>query len=91
MAVNFESDNRFLYPVRIQIRGVDRYHMLSDVVRCIADKLQLSIDRLYTENRDRIVECYVDFKVHSREELDNVITLISGIDGVDEAYGVNIG
>lgn len=91
VAVNFESDNRFLYPVRIQIRGVDRYHMLSDVVRCIADKLQLSIDRLHTENRDRIVECYVDFKVHSREELDNVITLISGIDGVDEAYGVNIG
>lgn len=91
VAVNFESDNRFLYPVRIQIRGVDRYHMLSDVVGCIADKLQLSIDRLHTENRDRIVECYVDFKVHSREELDNVITLISGIDGVDEAYGVNIG
>lgn len=90
VAVNFESDNRFLYPVRIQIRGVDRYHMLSDVVGCIADKLQLSIDRLHTENRDRIVECYVDFKVHSREELDNVITLISGIDGVDEAYGVNI-
>lgn len=91
VAVNFESDNRFLYPVRIQIRGVDRYHILSDVVGCIADKLQLSIDRLHTENRDRIVECYVDFKVHSREELDNVITLISGIDGVDEAYGVNIG
>ena len=91
VAVNFESDNRFLYPVRIQIRGVDRYHMLSDVVGCIADKLQLSIDRLHTENRDRIVECYVDFKVHSREELDNVIALISGIDGVDEAYGVNIG
>lgn len=91
VAVNFESDNRFLYPVRIQIRGVDRYHMLSDVVGCIADKLQLSIDRLHTENRDRIVECYVDFKVYSREELDNVIALISGIDGVDEAYGVNIG
>lgn len=91
VAVNFESDNRFLYPVRVQIRGVDRYHMLSDVVGCIADKLRLSIDRLHTENRDRIVECYVDFKVHSREELDNVITLISGIDGVDEAYGVNIG
>lgn len=91
VAVNFESDNRFLYPVRIQIRGVDRYHMLSDIVGCIADKLQLSIDRLHTENRDRIVECYVDFKVHSREELDNVITLISSIDGVDEAYGVNIG
>ena len=90
VAVNFEPDNRFLYLVRVQIRGVDRYHILSDVVECITDKLKLSIDCLHTETVDRIVECYVDFKVHSREELDNIITLIDSIDGVDEAHGVNI-
>lgn len=91
VAVSFEADNQFLYPVRIQIRGVDRYHILSDVVECITDKLRLSIDCLHTETIDRIVECYVDFKVHSRNELDNVITLIGSIEGVDEAYGINIG
>ena len=90
VAVNFEPDNRFLYPVRVQIRGVDRYHILSDVVECITDKLKLSIDCLHTETVDRIVECYVDFKVHSREELDNIVALIDSIDGVDEAHGVNI-
>lgn len=91
VAVNFEADDRFLYPVRIQIRGVDRYHILSDVVECITDKLKLSIDCLHTETIDRIVECYIDFKVHSREELDNIITLIDSIDGIDEAHCVNIG
>ena len=90
VAVNFEPDDRFLYPVRIQIRGVDRYHILSDVIECITDKLKLSIDCLHTETIDRIVECYIDFKVHSREDLDYVITLISDIVGVDEAYCVNI-
>ena len=90
VAVNFEPDDRFLYPVRIQIRGVDRYHILSDVIECITDKLKLSIDSLHTETIDRIVECYIDFKVHSREDLDYVITLISDIVGVDEAYCVNI-
>lgn len=90
VAVNFEPDNRFLYLVRVQIRGVDRYHILSDVVECITDKLKLSIDCLHTETVDRIVECYVDFKVHSREELDNIVALIDSIDGVDEAHGVNI-
>lgn len=90
VAVNFEPDNRFLYPVRVQIRGVDRYHILSDVVECITDILKLSIDCLHTETVDRIVECYVDFKVHSREELDNIVALIDSIDGVDEAHGVNI-
>ena len=90
VAVNFEPDNRFLYPVRVQIRGVDRYHILSDVVECITDKLKLSIDCLHTETIDRIVECYIDFKVHSREELDNIVALIDSIEGVDEAHGVNI-
>ncbi len=90
VAVNFEPDNRFLYPVRVQIRGVDRYHILRDVVECITDKLKLSIDCLHTETIDRIVECYIDFKVHSREELDNIVALIDSIEGVDEAHGVNI-
>ncbi len=86
VAVNFEPDTRFLYPVRVHIRGVDRYHILSDVIECITDRFRLSIDCLHTETIDRIVECYIDFKVHSREELNDIITLIGSIEGVDEAY-----
>lgn len=90
VAVSFEPDIKFLYPVRVQIRGIDRFHFLIDVVECITEKLKLSIDCLHTETIDRIVECYVDFKVHSRDELDNIITLIGLIEGIDEIYSESI-
>lgn len=45
---------------------------------------------MHTETVDRIVECYIDFKAHSKGKLDNIVALIDSIDGVDEAHGVNI-
>ena len=32
VAVNFEEESRCLYPVRISVRAIDRYHLLSDLV-----------------------------------------------------------
>lgn len=90
VAVNFEEDDRFLFPVRICIRGVDRHHLLSDVVACVTEKQNLSISKLVTETKDRIVETTVDFEVHSAEELQQAIDSISEINNVDEVARVDI-
>lgn len=90
VAVNFEEDDRFLFPVRICIRGVDRHHLLSDVVACVTEKQNLSISKLVTETKDRIVETTVDFEVHSAEELQQAIDSISEINNVDEVPRVDI-
>lgn len=90
VAVNFEEDDRFLFPVRICIRGVDRHHLLSDVVACVTEKQSLSISKLVTETKDRIVETTVDFEVHSAEELQQAIDSISEINNVDEVARVDI-
>lgn len=90
VAVNFEEDDRFLFPVRICIRGVDRHHLLSDVVACITEKQNLSISKLVTETKDRIVETTVDFEVHSAEELQQAIDSIGEINNVDEVARVDI-
>lgn len=90
VAVNFEEDDRFLFPVRICIRGVDRHHLLSDVVACVTEKQSLSISKLVTETKDRIVEPTVDFEVHSAEELQQAIDSISEINNVDEVARVDI-
>lgn len=90
VAVNFEENDAFLYPVRIRIRGVDRHHLLNDIVRCITECQDLSISRLNTETADRIVEMAVDFSVHSVKELQQVMDSISVIDNVDEVSKVNI-
>lgn len=90
VAVDFEEDDRFLFPVRICIRGVDRHHLLSDVVACVTEKQNLSISKLVTETKDRIVETTVDFEVHSAEELQQAIDSISEINNVDEVARVDI-
>ncbi len=84
IAVEFEEDTEFLYPVTITIKAVDRYHLLSDLIECITEKLKLSIDSLTTVTEDAIVSCKINFLVHSIGELRMVITYINQIEGVDE-------
>ena len=90
LAIDFKENEHFLYPVRVQIRGVDRYHLLSDLIECITEKLHLSINKLATETIDRIAVCTIDFAVHSASELDSAIKSISAIKGVDEVHRVDI-
>ena len=88
--VNFEENEQFLFPVRIRIRGIDRHHLLNDVVACITEQQNLSISRLVTETHDRIFETIVDFNVHSAKELQQAIDNISRIGNVDEVARVDI-
>lgn len=90
VAVNFEEDPRFLYPVRLVIRGIDRYHLLSDLVECITEQQQLSMTELATNTIDNIAECTIDFAIHSVRELNEAIESINAIDGIDEVYRVDI-
>ena len=88
--IEFKEDEKFLYPVRVQVRSVDRYHLLSDLIDCITERLHLSINRLATETIDRIAVCSIDFDVHSANELDSAIKSISAIEGVDEVQRIVI-
>lgn len=88
--VRFEENDQFLFPVRVCIRGIDRHHLLNDVVACITEQQNLSISKLVTETVDRIVETTVDFEVHSADELQQAIDSIGRIRNVDEVSSVDI-
>ncbi len=90
VAVAFEDNPDRLYPVRISVRALDRYHLLSDLVDCITDQLQLSMRGLRTETADSIGVCTIDFAVHSMGELQRAIDSIAAIPGVDEVQRINI-
>ena len=90
VAVNFEEESKCLYPVRISVRAIDRYHLLSDLVDCITEKLRLSMIGLRTETTDHIGVCTIDFEVHSMNELQTAMDSIAAIDGVDEVQRIDI-
>ena len=89
LSQSFPENEAFLYPVRIRIKGIDRYHLMSDLITCITDKLHLTMSALSTENIDRIAVCTIDFSVHSLHELQQAIDNISRIDGIDEVMRIN--
>ncbi|MBQ0080641.1 MAG: bifunctional (p)ppGpp synthetase/guanosine-3',5'-bis(diphosphate) 3'-pyrophosphohydrolase [Alistipes sp.] len=88
--VEFNIDNKFLYPVRLQITAVDRYHLLVDLLNCISDQEHLAMESLNTQTSDCISVITVDFSVHSLDELIHVRSSIERIEGVDEVKRVNI-
>ena len=90
VAVDFKENEAFLYPVRIKIICVDRYHLLSDLIYCITEKQKLSMYKLTTDSQDHIVTCTIDFRIHSLTELSATIESISSIDGVEEVQRIEI-
>lgn len=90
VAVNFDEDGARLYPVRISVTAIDRYHLLSDLVDCITEKLHLSMRGLRTETVDNIGVCTIDFGVHSMNQLQTAMDIIAAIPGVDEVQRIDI-
>jgi GTP pyrophosphokinase len=76
--------------VCIQIKAVDRIHLLLDLVKCITGNLRLSISDLQTKTDDEIVTCTVHFAVHSAWELNNIIASINQVKNVDEVRRVEL-
>lgn len=89
VAVNFEAGDAFLYPVRIKITAIDRYHLLRDIIDCFVEEQRLSMNKLETTTEDQIVTCIIDFPVHSAIELQHTMESIGAIDGVDEVQRID--
>lgn len=83
VAVDFKSDDT-LYPVTINIKAVDRYHLFIDLMDVITNRLHLTMTNFNTETVDSIVSCTISFAVHSYSELQTIIHHISSIPDVDE-------
>lgn len=84
VAVPFNEDPLISYPVRLKITAVDRYYLLRDIVDCFVESRRISITRIETRTEDQIVDCTIEFPVHSAGELQETIGSISRIDSVDE-------
>lgn len=82
-SVDFKADST-LYPVTLRVRSVDRSHLFIDLVDCITNTFNLSMESFNTQTDRNIVVCKIRFGVHSYNELKTIINHIATIDGVDE-------
>ncbi|MFO8023241.1 MAG: RelA/SpoT family protein [Perlabentimonas sp.] len=68
---------------RIEVKGMDRVGILSELVKVISDELRVNIRRLNIESHDGIFESSIDLYVHSAKNLNNLIGNVIKIKGVD--------
>lgn len=87
--VDFPENPQLLYQATLRITGVDRYHLLSDVIECITEQQGLDMRHLNSEDCDNIAVITVSFEVHSMEELEHTISSIENIPGVDEVLCIS--
>lgn len=84
VSVDFEENPRIFYPASLLVKGVDRYHLLSDIIDGITNRYKLCIRSIRTSSSDNIFELRLDFDVHSYQELRDIMEQIGAIDSVDE-------
>ena len=88
VAAFFPENEDRTYPVRIKITAIDRYHLLHDIIDCFTEQRHLSMDKIGTVTQDQIVDCTIDFHVHSADELYDTMRSIGAIRGIDEVQRI---
>lgn len=81
---DFLADPAVLYPIKVEIVGIDRYHLLQDILDCIVGQHKLSMTGLTSQSKDNIAYCVIEFTVHSADELNLALDAIRAIDSVEE-------
>ena len=84
VAVQFEEHPDTFYLVSVIIKGVDRYHLLMDIIDTITTRLKCNIGEVKTSVIDHIAELTIAFYVHGVKELVAAIKTIYTVEGVDE-------
>ena len=89
VSVDYQENSKMLFVKTVHILAIKSKHdPIGDIVNCITQELNLSIEALNAVTEDYIVTCDISFGVHSFGELEAIIAHISAIEGVEEVKQV---
>lgn len=86
--VDYLPQEKMVFPVTLHLTGVDRYHILVDIIDYITNKMGLSIDNLQIATKDEIFDCTITFYVHELMDLIRALTELYTIPGVESVCQV---
>ena len=78
------------YPIRVSIKGVDRLGLLSDLTKCISLNLGINMRKLQLGAEDGVFEGYIELLVRDRKVLDNLISSLEKIQGIQSVVRTDI-
>jgi GTP pyrophosphokinase len=76
------------YLSNIELRGIDRLGITLDIAKLISEELNVNMRELRLQSHDGIFEGVISLYVKSKEDLQNIITRLSRIRGIEKARRV---
>ena len=77
---------RSMFLVAIQVEGLDRAGLLSDITRVLSDLHVNILSASVTTNRDRVTQCRFTFEMGDVAHLSHVLKAVRQVNGVFDAY-----
>ena len=76
------------FDATIEIRGIDRKHMLHDVSEVISDKLDVNIHKMTIESNEGIFDGQIEIRVHDRDEVKKIMGELRKIEDIKEVLQI---
>ena len=67
----------------IKLTGIDRPGIVSEITTLIAKEEQVNMRMVHFDTRDGIFEGMIHLYVHNTDDLNNIVTRISQLQGVE--------
>lgn len=78
-----EANSENSYLARISLKGTDRIGMINDITRLTSKDLSVNIRRFNLGTEDGIFDGFIDLYVHDIADLENLISKIQNIPGIE--------
>lgn len=87
-----EQTNKKLEPfsVYVNMRGVDRFGMLIQVIQTISEKMQLNMRDLHIQTKDQLFDCQVEVEAYSEESAERLCAELRNIQGLTSVERVQL-
>ncbi|MBQ7222083.1 MAG: bifunctional (p)ppGpp synthetase/guanosine-3',5'-bis(diphosphate) 3'-pyrophosphohydrolase, partial [Bacteroidales bacterium] len=90
VAVKWSKHFMMSYLTRIEVSGIDRLGILSDLSHAITLGLGINIRKISIESHDEIFEGFIDLYVHNTNDLESLMDSIKNIKGVEKVNRVEL-
>ena len=79
---------QLFFNATIEIKGIDRKGLLSDVAKIISDKLDINIQKLTISGGDGIFDGSIEIKVHDRDEVRIIMENLKRVKDLQEVQQI---
>jgi len=78
------------FSVYVNMRGVDRFGMLIQVIQTISEKMQLNMRDLHIQTKDQLFDCQVEAEVYNEESAEKLCAELRKIQGITSVERVHL-